>query len=206
MSGSRTLSAGWPSRVPAGQPRASSGTTSVNRPPGSVSKARSAPRRTMSCQRSRLLSSGRLTRLAGSPSGGAVDASVSASVMRGVVPLVDRAGVRHRFLNEVFLSAVDCRLRPQDRGSGVARGLAQLLLDADELVVFCRAVAAGEAAGLDLAAVGGDCEVGDGGVLGLTGPVAHNGAPAGPLGEFHGLQRLGQGADLVDLDQDGVGR
>ena len=42
-------------------------------------------------------------------------------------------------------------------------------------------------------------------VLGLAGAVAHHRGEAGAVGDFHRLQRLGQGADLVDLDQDGVG-
>ena len=46
--------------------------------------------------------------------------------------------------------------------------VAQLLLDAQELVVFRGAVGARERAGLDLPAIGGDREVGDGGVFGLA--------------------------------------
>ena len=64
---------------------------------------------------------------------------------------------------------------------------------------------AGRRAGLDLAAVRGDREVGDGGVLGLAGPVADHAAEAVAVGERHGVERLGQRADLVDLDQQRVG-
>ena len=53
------------------------------------------------------------------------------------------------------LVAVDCEV-------------AQLLFDAEELVVLGHTVGAGQGAGLDLAAVGGHCDVGDGSVLGLA--------------------------------------
>lgn len=49
-------SAGWPSRVPAGQPSAGSGNTKVSRPWLSVSNARSADSATISRQRCRLSS------------------------------------------------------------------------------------------------------------------------------------------------------
>src|SRR5438876_2601803 len=50
--------------------------------------------------------------------------------------------------------------------TGVSGGLAQLLLDPQKLVVFRRSLAPGKGAGLDLARIGGNREVGDGGVLG----------------------------------------
>ena len=56
--------------------------------------------------------------------------------------------------------------------------------------------------GLDLAAVGGHGQVGDGGVLGLARAVRHDARVGGPGGQVHGVERLGQRADLVDLDQD----
>ncbi len=40
--------------------------------------------------------------------------------------------------------------------------------------------------------------------LGLAGAVGHDGGVAGPVGHLDGVQGLGQGADLVDLDEDGV--
>src|SRR5215208_5752050 len=89
--------------------------------------------------------------------------------------------------------------------AGVACGAAQLLLDAQQAVVLGDALAAGGSARLELAGVGGDDEVGDGGVLRLAGAVADHGGPAGALGRLHGLKRLGERADLVELDQDGVG-
>src|SRR3712207_4062371 len=58
---------------------------------------------------------------------------------------------------------------PENGAPGVARGRAELLLDADELVVLGQAVGAAEGSGLDLTAVGRHREVGDGGVLGFAG-------------------------------------
>ena len=52
------------------------------------------------------------------------------------------------------------RSAPQDRAAGVFGGRAQHLLDADQLVVFRQPVRPREAAGLDLAAIGGDGQIG----------------------------------------------
>ena len=48
-------------------------------------------------------------------------------------------------------------------------------------------------------------EVRDGGVFGLAGAVADDGGPAGAASHFDRLEGLGDGADLVELDQDRVG-
>ena len=83
-------------------------------------------------------------------------------------------------------------------------GSAQLLLDAQQSVVLRDALAAGGRAGLDLAGARRDDEVGDGRVFGLAAAMADDRRPAGLLRHRDGVQRLGQGADLVELDQDGV--
>ena len=81
----------------------------------------------------------------------------------------------------------------------------EVLLDAQQLVVLGDAVGAGQRAGLDLPAVGGHGEVGDGRVLGLARAVADHRGVAGARGHLDGVEGLGQRADLVDLDQDRVG-
>jgi hypothetical protein len=53
-------------------------------------------------------------------------------------------------------------VRFHDAHAGEFRLGAQFFFDAQELSVFCRAVGAGERPGLDLPAIGGDGEVGDG--------------------------------------------
>src|SRR5690606_25707030 len=68
------------------------------------------------------------------------------------------------------------RLGRADRAAAREQGLvAELFFDAQELVVLGHAVRARQRAGLDLAAVGGDRQVGDGGVFGLARAVAHHG-------------------------------
>src|SRR3989475_5937800 len=62
--------------------------------------------------------------------------------------------------------------KPRERrAAGVDRRVIEDLLDAQQLVVLGDAVRAGRGAGLDLAAVGGDGQVGDGDVLRLSGAV-----------------------------------
>ncbi len=82
--------------------------------------------------------------------------------------------------------------------------VAQFLFDAEQLVVLGHAIRAARRAGLDLAGVEGHGDVGDGRVFGLAGAVRNDGGVAGAVGHLDGVQRLGQGADLVDLDEDGV--
>ncbi len=53
---------------------------------------------------------------------------------------------------------------------------------------------------------GGHREVGDGRVLGLAAAVAHHAGVAGAAGQGHAVEGLGEGADLVDLDQHRVAR
>jgi hypothetical protein len=64
----------------------------------------------------------------------------------------------------------------------------QFLLDAQELVVLRDTVAAAHGAGLDLAAVRGDGEVGDGVIFGLTGAMAHDGGVTMTVGEIDGVE------------------
>ena len=62
-----------------------------------------------------------------------------------------------------------------------------------------------QGAGLDLPGAAADRDVGDRGVLGLAGAVRDHRRVAGAARQAHGVQRLRQRADLVHLDQDGVG-
>src|SRR5512139_1541848 len=62
----------------------------------------------------------------------------------------------------------------QDRRAGVACLRAELLFDAQELVVLGQAIRARQRAGLDLPAVGGDGEIGDGRILGLARAMGHH--------------------------------
>src|SRR5664279_4009233 len=74
-------------------------------------------------------------------------------------------------------------------------------LDLDQPVVLGHPFAAGRRAGLELAAAGAHREIGDEGVLGLAGAVRDHPPVAGVAADRHRRQRLGDRADLVELDQ-----
>ena len=89
--------------------------------------------------------------------------------------------------------------------AGEDGGRAELFLDADELVVFVHAFAAGNGAGFDLASVHGHGEVGDEGVSGFAAAVADHAGPAGFVGGVYSVNGLHHGADLVEFDEHAVG-
>src|SRR6476620_5386603 len=60
------------------------------------------------------------------------------------------------------------------RRPGIARRLAKLFLDPQQLVVLRRPIRPRQAASLDLSAAERDREIGDGRILGLARPVAHH--------------------------------
>ena len=78
------------------------------------------------------------------------------------------------------------------------------LLDAQKLIVFRDAIGAARRAGLDLARVGGDREIGDKGVFGLARTVRNDRRVAGFECRLHGVQSFGQRADLIDFDQNRI--
>ena len=88
--------------------------------------------------------------------------------------------------------------------SSIDRKVAQLLLDAEDLVELGKTLRAGGRTGLDLAGAETDDDVGDGDVLGLTGAVGDHDAPAASIRVLGGLDRFGEGTDLVDLEEEGV--
>src|SRR6056297_1541166 len=97
---------------------------------------------------------------------------------------------------------------PERRQGGTAAVLgvvAEGVFDAQQLVVLGHPVAARRCARLDLAAVGGDGEIRDGGVLGLARSVAHHRGVGVTGGEADGVEGLGERSDLVHLHQDRVG-
>src|SRR5664280_1042208 len=88
----------------------------------------------------------------------------------------------------------------------VPRAVTQLLLDPEEPVVLRDSLRARRGAGLDLARAHRHDEVGDGRVLGLAGAVADHRGPACPARHLDRSHRLGDGPDLVELDQGRVHR
>src|ERR1039458_3095413 len=92
------------------------------------------------------------------------------------------------------------------RSAPIHGGPAHLALDAEQPIVLGDTLRPRRRPGLELAAIDGDHEVGDEGVLGLPAAVAdHRVVPVGTA-EGDCLEGLGEGADLVELDQDRVGR
>src|SRR5512133_1017068 len=89
--------------------------------------------------------------------------------------------------------------------SGVFLGTSELVGNPQELVVLRDAVAAREAAGLDLSRVRGHGEISNECVLGLARSVRDDGSVTRTLSETDGIERLGERANLVDLDQNRVG-
>src|SRR5215208_408688 len=69
--------------------------------------------------------------------------------------------------------------RLQCRAAGKFPLRSQFFLDTQKLVVLGDPVGTRQRAGLDLPAIGGDREIGNGGVLGLTGTMRHHSSVAG---------------------------
>ena len=87
----------------------------------------------------------------------------------------------------------------------VYRLIAELVLDTQQPVVLRDPLGPRRRAGLDLAGIDCNCQVGDARVLGLTAAMADDGPILVRGGERDGLEGLGHGTDLVELDEDRVG-
>ena len=81
---------------------------------------------------------------------------------------------------------------------------AKLILDAEKLIVLRNALGSGRSTCLDLAGVQSDSEVSDCNVFCLTGSVGNDRCHIVLMSELDRFDRLGNGTDLVQLDQDGV--
>lgn len=82
----------------------------------------------------------------------------------------------------------------------------ELLLDTEDLVELGKTLGTGRGTGLDLTGTETDSDVSNGDILGLTGAVGNHDTPVVGVGVLSGLDGLGQGTDLVDLQQKGVAR
>ena len=80
-----------------------------------------------------------------------------------------------------------------------------MFFDAKDLIVFGNAVGARSRAGFDLPGGGGHGEIGDERVLGFAGAMRNDRVVAGLARHFDGLDCFGDGADLIQLDENGVG-
>jgi hypothetical protein len=84
--------------------------------------------------------------------------------------------------------------------------VAQLLLDAEDLVELGQTLRTSGSTSLDLAGSQTHGDVGNRHILGLTRTVGHHDPPAGSVRVLGSLDGLGQGTDLVDLQEQGVAR
>lgn len=80
----------------------------------------------------------------------------------------------------------------------------KLLLNTEDLVELGKTLGAGRGTGLDLTGAEANGNVSNGDILGLTGAVGDHDTPAVSVGVLGSLDRLGQGTNLVDLQEKGV--
>lgn len=82
----------------------------------------------------------------------------------------------------------------------------KLLLNAEDLVELGKTLGTGRGTGLDLTGAEANSDVSNGDILSLTGTVGDHDTPAVGVGVLGSLDRLGEGTDLVDLQEKGVAR
>lgn len=108
----------------------------------------------------------------------------------------------------MYISLAPCYHLQVNRGAElVARvdgKLTKLLLDAENLVKLGQALGTGRSTSLDLTGTDTDGNVSNGDIFGLTRSVRDHDAPAIGVGVLGSLDRLGQSADLVDLEEEGI--
>ena len=88
--------------------------------------------------------------------------------------------------------------------AAVGRLAVQCLFNAQQLVVLGHAVGTTQGTGLDLTSTGRHRQIGNGGVLSLSGAVGNDSRVTGVLGHLDGIQGFTEAADLIELDQDGI--
>ncbi|ANB13625.1 hypothetical protein AWJ20_1924 [Sugiyamaella lignohabitans] len=107
---------------------------------------------------------------------------------------------------QLFISHVRCldSNRRVELGTGVDGLVAKSLLDTEDLVQLGQTLGTGGSTGLDLSGSDTNRQVGNEGVLGLTRSVGNHDTPLGGVRVLGSLDRLGQGTDLVDLEEKSV--
>src|SRR5262249_37335868 len=127
---------------------------------------------------------------------GAMERAFSPSLSGGFIPgALPQAGMKARRWRYYYLEV-----------PAIDRVAAQLLLDPQQLIVFRVAVAAAARTGLALTPVGRHSQIGNRRILRFTGAMAKHGRVGIAMGELDRIERLREGSDLIDLDQNGVGR
>ena len=113
---------------------------------------------------------------------------------------------RRPLLRKNLSTQVAAAIPPRRQGACVYRRGPEFTLDSEQAIVFGRAIRARHRTGLDPAAMASHRQVRDAGVLGLAGTVRHDHPIAVAGGQAQHLLHLRQRADLVGLDQDGIGQ
>src|SRR6185312_9582788 len=90
--------------------------------------------------------------------------------------------------------------------SAVNRAGPEFFLDAEELVVLGNAISAARRARFDLSGIRRDRDVGNRDVFGLAGAMRNDGGVTMALRKLDGVERFGEGADLVHLNENRIGR
>jgi len=94
--------------------------------------------------------------------------------------------------------------RGAELGAGVDSVVTELLLDTEDLVELGETLRSGGSTSLDLAGTETDNDVSNGDILSLTRAVRNHDTPVGTEGVLGSLDGLGDGTDLVDLEEKGV--
>ena len=96
--------------------------------------------------------------------------------------------------------------RGPELGAGVDGIVTKLLLDTEDLVELGETLRTGGSTSLDLASAETDDDVSDGDILGLTRAVRDHDTPVSAESVLGSLDSLGDGTDLVDLQEKGIAR
>lgn len=82
--------------------------------------------------------------------------------------------------------------------------LTELFFDTEKLVILGKTFGTTRSTSLDLTSTETDNEISNGGILSFTGTVRDHDTPAGSLRVKSGLNRFGNGTNLVNLQQESV--
>jgi hypothetical protein len=94
--------------------------------------------------------------------------------------------------------------RGTEVGTGVDGVVTELLLDTEDLVELGKTLRSGGSTSLDLAGAETDNNVSNGDILSLARAVRNHDTPVGGKSVLGGLDGLGDGTNLVDLEEEGV--
>lgn len=125
--------------------------------------------------------------------------------MPSVVKRTTKGVINHTFRQFIWESRAFLQFNGSaEVGARVDGELSELLLNSEDLVELGKTLRSGGSTGLDLTSSETNSNVGNGDILSLTGSVRDHDTPASGVGVLGSLDRLGEGTDLVDLEEKGV--